>query len=202
MPHYDSILFDFDGVLADTEPLHYRCWKEILSPFGIVLDWDTYAESFIGVSDRHMLAQFCDKAKPAVDLETLVAQYPTKRDCFRQMIARELPFFPGCREFLKSLSDYKLAVVSSTGRPEIEPALHQAGIFDCFQTLVCGADVKNLKPAPEPYLLAATRLNAHCPLVVEDSDAGVESATAAGFDVIRVKSSAEVPSAIQMRLKA
>jgi beta-phosphoglucomutase len=202
VPSYDAILFDFDGVLADTEPLHYHCWREVLSPFGITLDWDTYCAEFIGVSDRLMLAQFCEQASPPIELQALIDQYPIKRARFRERIEHELPFFAGCRGFLDSLRGYKLAVVSSSGRPEVEPALQLAGLLDCFETLVCWSDVRNPKPAPEPYLLAASRLNAQHPLVVEDSEAGVQSARAAGFDVIRVKSPAEVPAAVQMRLSA
>lgn len=202
MPSYDAILFDFDGVLADTEPLHFRCWRDILGPYGIELDWNTYADSCIGISDRLMLTRFCDRTSPRVEVQKLLDEYPLKRERFRELILRELPFFTGCRAFLDSLEGYKLAVVSSSGRGEIEPALHRAGLLDCFETLVFGGDVRELKPAPEPYLLAAARLKARRPLVVEDSEAGVESARAAGFDCIRVKSPAEVPAAIQERLKA
>jgi beta-phosphoglucomutase len=198
---YDAILFDFDGVLADTEPLHYRCWQEILTPYGIELDWPTYASTCIGISDRLMLAQFCNRASPPVDLDELIARYPAKRDLFRGLITRELPFFEGCREFLDSLKPYRLAVVSSSGRLEIEPALQCAGLLDRFETLVCGGDVAKHKPAPDPYLLAADRLGARRPLVVEDSAAGVESARAAGFDVIRVGSPTEVPPAVRARLR-
>ncbi len=113
---YDAILFDFDGVLADTEPLHFRCWKDILAPFGIALDWNVYAASCIGITERLMLARFCEQASPPVTVDALLAQYPVKRDRFRAMIARELPFFPRCGEFLASLRSYKLAVVSSSGR--------------------------------------------------------------------------------------
>lgn len=189
-------------MLADTEPLHYRCWREILSRYGIDLDWKVYAETCIGISDRLMLAQFCNQTTPPVELQTLVDQYPQKRERFRELIASEAPFFSGCREFLDSLKDYKLAVVSSSGRLEIEPALESAGVLGCFQTLVCGGDVRNHKPAPDPYLLAASRLNARRPLVIEDSEAGVQSARAAGFDVIRVKSPAEVAAAVHLALSA
>jgi beta-phosphoglucomutase len=202
MPPYDAILFDFDGVLADTEPLHFRCWSDILARYGIDLDWNTYADTCIGISDRLMLTRFCGRTSPPVEVETLLDEYPGKRERFRELILQELPFFTGCREFLDSLNDYKLAVVSSSGRLEIEPALDRAGLLDCFETLVFGGDVRQLKPAPEPYLLAAARLNAQRPLVVEDSEAGVESARAAGFDVIRVKSPDEVPAALHERLKS
>lgn len=197
---YDAILFDFDGVLADSEPLHYRCWKEILAPYGIALEWDVYADNYIGISDRVMLAKFCEAASPPVELQTLIDQYPRKRDRFREMMARELPFFEGCREFLETLGAYKLAVVSSSGKLEIEPPLERAGLRGYFRTLVCGGDVRNQKPAPDPYLLAAEKLEARRPLVIEDSAAGVESARAAGFDVIRVTAPAEVRAAVAARL--
>jgi HAD superfamily hydrolase (TIGR01509 family) len=202
VPAYDAILFDFDGVLADTEPLHYNCWRQIIAPFGIDLDWETYSSAFIGIPDSLMLAEFSKKASPPVELQILLDQYPRKRDMFREMILRDLPFFPGCRAFLDSLGAVKLAVVTSSGRSEIEPALHRAGILDCFATAVYGGDVRDQKPAPEPYLLAASRLKVRCPLVVEDSEAGVQSARAAAFDVIQVKSPAEVAAAVQMRLSA
>lgn len=202
MPAYDAILFDFDGVLADTEPLHYHCWREIIAPYGIDLAWETYCAAFIGIPDELMLAEFTRQASPPIELQTLIDQYPRKRARFRELILRDLPFFAGCREFLDSLRAAKLAVVTSSGRSEIEPALDRAGLLDCFATLVYGGDVRDQKPAPEPYLLAASRLQVQRPLVVEDSEAGVQSARAAGFDVIRVKSPAEVPAAVQMRLRA
>ncbi len=56
MSRYEAILFDFDGVLVDSEPVHFVCWQELLQPFGLTLDWQTYCEQGIGVSDRAMLA--------------------------------------------------------------------------------------------------------------------------------------------------
>ncbi len=200
MSGYDAILFDFDGVLVDSEPLHYRCWTEILAPWGFKMDWPTYAATAIGITDRLMLSRFCEYATPPVTLETLLGTYPRKRERFRELMAQELPFFEGCVEFLRSLGAYKLAVVSSSGRTEIEPALVQGGVRGFFGALVCGGDVKNHKPHPEPYLLAAAQLGATKPLVVEDSDAGEESGRAAGFDVVRVSSSSEVPAAVRSRL--
>ena len=149
-----------------------------------------------------MLARFRGQASPPIEVDTLLAQYPRKRDRFREAILTELPFFDGCREFLESLRAHPLAVVSSSGRLEIEPALERAGLLVYFETLVCGGDVQNHKPHPEPYLLAAARLHARRPLVIEDSAAGEESARAAGFDVIRVASPAEVAEKVRARLNA
>jgi len=197
---YDAILFDFDGVLVDSEPLHFECWNQVLADYGIALDWETYEAAFIGSSDRVMLAHYAERANPPVALETLTGQYPRKRDLFRALMLEKLPFFENCAGFLETLEDYKLAVVSSSGRPEIEPALERAGVRGFFSALVCAADVKNHKPAPDPYLLAARLLNAQSPLVVEDSAAGEASARAAGFDVIRVASPAEVPERVRAAL--
>ena len=81
---------------------------------------------------------------------------------------------------------YRLAVVSSSYRSEVEPPLVRGGIRPLFQMLICGDDVKNFKPSPEPYLLAAERMAARRPLVIEDSEAGVASGRAAGFEVLQV----------------
>ena len=80
----------------------------------------------------------------------------------------------------------KLAVVSSSGRTEVEPPIVHAGIRERFEVLVCGLEAGKLKPAPEPYLRAAELLGVRRPLVVEDSESGVASAVAAGFDVLRI----------------
>ena len=66
---FDAILFDFDGVLADTEPIHYACWREIMVPFGIELGWDFYRNNCIGVSDRLMVAQLASERVPPIPFE-------------------------------------------------------------------------------------------------------------------------------------
>lgn len=111
-----------------------------------------------------------------------------------------MPFFAGAAELFQELTPYGLAVVTSSGRGEVEPILEKAGLLGHFRAAVYGGDVQNLKPAPDPYLKAAALLGAVRPLVVEDSDAGAASGRAAGFDVLRVVTSAEVPGALRERL--
>jgi HAD superfamily hydrolase (TIGR01509 family) len=94
-------------------------------------------------------------------------------------------------------ASYKLAVVTSSARTEIEPALVTGRIRECFQELVCGKEVDNLKPAPDPYLRAAKLLSSKKPLVIEDSDAGVTSARAAGFEVLRINDVRSVAAAVR-----
>jgi len=198
---YDSILFDFDGVLADTEPIHWSCWADTLAPFSIALSWDTYRANCIGVADQDMLAFLATLAAPPVELERLRPRYATKKELFRQRIGEGNPCSDETVELIRSLRDYRLAVVTSSGRLEVEPVLHRAGIRSHLGALVFGEDVKRHKPAPDPYLLAAARLGAVRPLVVEDSTAGVASARAAGFDVAHVGSPAEVARVVRSRLK-
>lgn len=193
---YDAILFDFDGVLVDSEPVHFQCWKEVLAPFGFDLDWDTYAKSCIGVADREMIHQFA--ANLRLDFDELWAQYPRKKELFRSRADSAVQFLPETLEVVREAArSHKLAVVSSSARVEVEPALVRGGIRECFGALVCGLEVPKLKPAPDPYLRAAALLAASRPLVVEDSDAGEQSGRAAGFDVLRVASAEALPERLR-----
>ena len=183
---FEAILFDFDGVLADTEALHFACWTEALAPHGVHLDWPTYREHCIGLSEPDFVAFVAARAGREEDFNTLWAEYPRKQALFRQRSLAEPPISEEVVELLRTLSSYKLGLVTSTSRHEIEPVLRRAGILDRFDTLICGEDVSRHKPAPEPYLLAAQRLGVSRVLVVEDSPAGLASACAAGFEVLHL----------------
>jgi beta-phosphoglucomutase len=198
---FDAVLFDFDGVLADTEPLHYSCWREILEPYGIQLDWGFYAKQCIGVSDRMMIEHLAAERVPPIPFDDLWVECERKRLMFSSRIMATPPFLDETVQLIRELSDhYKLAVVSSSGRSEVEPPIVKAGIRDCFGAMVCGREVANLKPAPDPYLKAAELLGAKKPLVIEDSDAGVASGLAAGFQVVRISAPDRVAGEVQARL--
>jgi beta-phosphoglucomutase len=200
MPAFQAVLFDFDGVLVDSEPIHFRCWRDLLAPYEIELDWETYKGNYIGVSTREMLEHICRKAANGTTPEILLGLIPRKRGLFIELMCRELPLAPDCRAMLTSLSGLRLGVVTSSNRREVEPLLAAAGIRDCFDVLVCGSDVRAQKPSPEPYLKAIQLLGTSSALAVEDSDAGVESAQAAGIEVIRVAGPTEVWPALRERL--
>lgn len=197
---YDSILFDFDGVLADTEPVHWACWAEVVRPFGIDLDWETYRRIGIGVTDRVLAEAIAVLAQRTVSVEEVLEKYPHKRQLFQEKALAVVSIPRTNIQLLRSLLCYSLAVVTSSFASEVEPVLERAGIRQHFAALVAATDVQRHKPAPDPYLLAASLLQAKRPLVVEDSAAGVESARAAGFDVVKVASPAEVPSAVRAAL--
>jgi beta-phosphoglucomutase len=195
---WDAILFDFDGVLADTEPVHWRCWNDILEPFSIQLTWEAFERECIGVSDRALIERLASQRQPPIPFDELWSQYPCKKELFRRRLAEAPPFVAETVALVRELSEfYKLAVVTSSARIEVEPALLHGGIRACFQELVCGKEVENLKPAPDPYLKAAELLGARKPLVIEDSDSGVASARAAGFEVLRISDVQDVARAVR-----
>jgi beta-phosphoglucomutase len=200
MKEFEAIFFDFDGVLLDTEPVHWACWAEVLRPFGVDLTWDYYRDYAIGIDDRDMLRVLARNANPPREWDELWALYPTKKRLFQERMLQ-----PNFEDDLKKLlpdlaSDYGLAVVSSSACVEIEPLLTAGGIRQHFRTIVGGENVKKHKPNPEPYLLAAERLGVKRALVIEDSAAGIESGRAAGFEVIPVKHPREVPGRVRERL--
>lgn len=199
--HYEAILFDFDGVLVDSEPVHWRCWNEVLAPFGAHLDWDRYCAHCIGVSDREMIATMCAQFDPPLLFDSIWAQYPRKKDLFRlEMLATD-SVSGEVRQLIDRLrGNFLLGVVTSSGRREVEPILEKAGVLPYVNTVVYGDDVRNLKPAPDPYLLAVDRLGVKRGLVIEDSDAGLASACAAGLDVLHVPSQAEMCGLVEAKL--
>lgn len=201
MPRFDAIFFDFDGVLLDSEPLHYACWAEVLAPLGVKLEWDYYHDHYVGVADRDMIPLIAAHANPPLDWTTLWTQYPSKRECLRRRLEQP-PFLPELDGLLADLRrEYKLAVVSTSALPEVEPALMAGQIRSYFEALVTGENTERHKPDPDPYLLAARLLGASNPLVVEDSVPGVASARAAGFEVLAVPSAAAMPALLRERLR-
>ena len=110
-----------------------------------------------------------------------------------------LPELPA---LIDSLTSYRLGVVSASSRIEIEAALEAAGILRCFDVVIGTEDVERTKPAPDPYLLAMRRLCVQRGLAVEDSEAGMASATAAGLDLLQVPKPADMPGLLKRRLCA
>ncbi len=201
MSRFEAILFDFDGVLADTEPVHHLCWAQALAPHGIDLDWETYRDHCVGRPDRELVALVAARAGFEDRIDRLWAEYPRKQELFRQRMLAGPPISAEVIELLNSLGAYRLAIVSSTSRAELEAALIRAGIRDRFAALVSAEDVERHKPAPDPYALAAERLNVRCALVVEDSQAGLASGRAAGFEVLLIPEARRLPELLRARLE-
>jgi HAD superfamily hydrolase (TIGR01509 family) len=201
MPQFDAILFDFDGVLADTEPVHCACWAEVLKPFGVALDWDYYRDHAVGIDDKDMLRALAARSSPPLDWRTLFAEFPAKQELFRQRTLSRPPFLSALDRLLGDLHrTYSLAVVTSSARAEIDPLLAAGGLRHHFDAVVGAEDVARFKPDPEPYRKAAELLRARTPLVVEDSPAGLASGRAAGFAVLPIAAPGEMPALLARRL--
>jgi beta-phosphoglucomutase len=201
MAEFQAILFDFDGVLVDSEPVHCECWREVLAPLGVPVTWEVYAAHCVGAVDSSMVKVFAQLADPPADPAKLWEQYPLKKQRFRERMAANAPFAEGVGEFFRELSgQYKLGVVSSSSHAEIEPYLEASGIRQYLGTVVGGDDVKRHKPAPDPYVLAGERLGIQSALAVEDSPPGIESARAAGFAAVRITDPARMMDVVRARL--
>jgi len=200
MNEFQAIFFDFDGVLLDTEPTHWACWSEVLRTVGVELTWEYYRDHCIGIDDRVMLERMAQSSDPPRDWASLWALYPAKKELFQSRMTQP-PFELDLKVMLPELvREHQLAVVSSSACVEIEPLLSAGGIRGHFATVVGGENVQRHKPAPEPYLLAAQRLSVERALVIEDSEAGINSGRAAGFEVMAVKHPREVAGRLRERL--
>src|SRR5215469_12110653 len=116
-----AIFFDFDGVLLDTEPVHWAAWAEMLETAGLTLTWEYYRDYCIGIDDRDMLRTMAQAADPPRDWESLWALYPAKKQLFQTRMTCP-PFEPALLQMLPELHrEYRIAVVSSSSASEIEP---------------------------------------------------------------------------------
>jgi beta-phosphoglucomutase len=196
---YEAILFDFDGVIVDSEPIHFDCWREVLAPLRIDFTWDYYHAHFIGISDRRMAEELSAMADPPVSPETIYARYGDKTELFRARMRNQLPFAPGIVDFVASLR-LPVGVVTSSRRSEVEPVLEAGGLLASLAVTVFAEDVTRHKPDPEPYRKAAEHLGVRKALVVEDSQAGEMSGRAAGFDVLRIPHPEDTVRLVRRRL--
>jgi beta-phosphoglucomutase len=136
-----------------------------------------------------------------IDFDTLYAEYPRKKQLLRDRMVAAPPMPETVRQFLLNDSHLPLGLVTSSGRLEVEPVLESLGVRHRFSTAVFGEDVTRLKPDPEPYLLAASRLGVANPLVFEDSQAGLASARAAGFQAMEVTHPDTLPELLARALQ-
>ena len=188
-----AVFFDFDGVLVDSEPLHYRALRESLLPEGIAIDEDDYAGTYVGYDDRETIRvalEIHGLPSPRERVETIVAR---KAAGFDALLA-DIPFFPGARALVDALSlRVPVCIVSGARHGEIERIVRAGGLLERFTCIVGADDVRFTKPHPEPYLSALRRvqqrdaqIQAHDCLVIEDSMPGVAAGLAAGMKVLAV----------------
>jgi HAD superfamily hydrolase (TIGR01509 family) len=181
---FQAYLFDCDGTIADSMPLHYIAWKSVLAEWSCEFPEDLFyawggmpvVEIISSLNTRHGLCM------PVTDIQ--------RRK--EEMFYANLPLLKAVPEVLEHIEarhgEIPFAVVSGSTRESVRASLESLCLLDRFETLVCAGDYRRSKPHPEPFLMAAERLGIapeDC-LVFEDTQMGIDAATAAGMASVRV----------------
>ncbi|MGB7160193.1 MAG: HAD family phosphatase [Tepidisphaeraceae bacterium] len=196
-----AVLFDFDGVIVNSEPLHFLAFQEVLKGEHIDLSEDEYYRELIGFDDKNAIRHVFAKHERPLEPKTFLRVMTRKTEGMMELIRRKPPHaLPGVEEFVRGLwRNYPLAVCSGAVREEIEAMLEGVSLRDCFGTIVAAEDVTNGKPDPEGYLLT-TRLVSEkiklsqplkpsdC-LIVEDAPPVIQSVKKEGFPTLAVATS-------------
>jgi beta-phosphoglucomutase len=194
-----AVLFDFNGVIINDEPIHERLIYEVLLEENLRPTTNIYRQFCLGRSDRAALQDLFKRQERPLNEVTLQRLMARKKELYHQALVEldPLPLFPGLRELLDRLNalQLSLAVVSGAVRSEIEWVLERTELRSLFSVIVSGDEIQSSKPNPEGYLLAIARLNELNPeirltsgecLAIEDTPAGIEAAKQAGISVVGV----------------
>ena len=195
----DALLFDFDGVVVDSEPIHLECFQHVLRQWGVELSEEDYYEKYLGYDDQDCLRVASRDAGVDLDAPTIARLTAEKTVLVQRAFAESIQPLPGAVVLIRAAAEagVPLAVCSGALREEIVLASRTIGVLECLQTIVAAEDVTRGKPDPEGYLRAREQLAsltgrdldpARC-VVVEDSPAGIEAARGAGMKVLAVTNS-------------
>lgn len=195
----NAVIFDFDGIIVDSEPLHYHAFQKLLQPVGAGFSWEQYVELYMGFDDRDAFAEAYRAAGLPLHEAGLNELIAAKAAVFQEVIAGGVTPYPGVLELLGSLrGKVPLALCSGALRSDIEPVLQQLSLDNIFDCMVTAEEVSTSKPDPASYLLALQRLqNTFADrlitpgetVAIEDTPAGIISALGAGLQVLAVSNS-------------
>ena len=194
-----AVIFDFDGVITDSEILHLRAFNRSLAPYGIELTTKDYYQNYLGFSDFDCYKLLVDQGLLKIDKQKISDIIKEKSRIFEELAKTEGRTIEGVYEFLKMLeqNNIPMAICSGSLMAEIELMLEEAGLRHFFAAMVSAEQVKKGKPHPEGFLLTLQKLNEHCQtpiaadqcIAIEDSHWGLEAAKAAGMHTIAVTNS-------------
>jgi beta-phosphoglucomutase len=197
-----AVLFDFNGVIINDEPLHQKLIEELLISENLRPKPEEFRQVCLGRSDRACLKELFDRRGRVLSEDQITKLIDRKSQAYRQQLTQleKLPIYPGLTDLIFQIRSIPLpmAVVSGAVRSEIELVLNRAELAQYFTVIVAGDEIETSKPDPAGYLLAVDRLNQQLPdlrlqpqdcLAIEDTPAGLQAAKRAGMQVVGVANS-------------
>jgi beta-phosphoglucomutase-like phosphatase (HAD superfamily) len=194
----EGVIFDFDGVLANSEPLHLRVYQELMAEEGLAFSADEYYADYLGFDDAGAFRAMARRKGLRIDdgrLESLIAR---KTKIFQTLVGASSVLFPGAEACLRQMAEAcPIAIASGALRHEIELILRKAGLLGLVPVIVAAGDTPKGKPAPDPFALALERLSTSAgrhlaaarTVAIEDSRWGLESARAVGLTTVALSTS-------------
>ena len=195
-----AVIFDFNGIIVDDEPIHFELFRKVLAEEGIILSKQAYYARYLGFDDRGAFSAACREHNRPLTGEKLAELIERKAVYYQDVIRNHVRIFPGVKNIIVTLArNVPLAVASGALRHEIDTILATTGLLDYFGIIVASEDVERGKPEPEIFLTALARLNAkagggnpikaaEC-VVIEDSKEGIKGANCAGMKCLAVTNS-------------
>jgi HAD superfamily hydrolase (TIGR01509 family) len=181
---FKAYLFDCDGTIADSMPLHYVAWNKALSKWGC-----EFSEELFYAWGGMPVAEIIATLNKQQGLTMPVEDVSNLKEALYYEVLPELKAVPEVLEHIEASHGHiPFAVVSGSTRESVTASLKLLGVLDKFDTLVCAGDYTKSKPDPEPFLIAAERLGVapeDC-LVFEDTEMGIQAATAAGMASVKI----------------
>ena len=187
-----AVVFDFDGVLADTEALHLRAFQAVFQDRGWLLDRTAYFDRYLGFDDHDLVAAYVGDERLPVSPDEIRAIVAAKVDWFEQERSKGALLFPTAAAAIARLGErYALAIASGSLGEEIISILQPAGLLPAFEVIVGADSVARSKPAADPYLAAVNKLGVPpaAAVAIEDSRWGLTSARTAGLRTIGITTS-------------
>ncbi len=194
------VIFDFNGIIVDDEPIHFELFQRVLAEEGIDLAEEDYYGHYLGFDDRGAFTAAYRDHRRRLDKPKLDRLIERKAVYYQEMIQDKVRIFPGVQTLVATLArTFPVAVASGALRHEIETILYTAGLLKHFAVIISAEDVNQGKPEPEIFLKALARLNAQLKngpaiaaadcLVIEDSKEGIRGALRAGMKCLAVTNS-------------
>jgi len=195
-----AVIFDFNGIIVDDEPIHFKLFQRVLGEEGITLTEKDYYARYLGFDDRGAFSAGYHENKRSLSENKLAELIARKAAYYQEAIRDHVTIFPGVETLIANLSPrLPLAVASGALRDEIETILSTAALLQHFTAIVAAEDVRHGKPEPEIFLKALEQINAgrdahdqvnarDC-VVIEDSKEGIKGARRAGMKCLAVTNS-------------